>query len=73
LTIRGDNLPMLARLVEGLPPRALGIHVGVDHDRRRLVSAFDLDAAPIEVGLSPRLGAEALRIFRAVGEEGRKA
>jgi len=25
------------------------------------------------VGLSPRLGAEALRIFRAVGEEGRKA
>lgn len=73
LTIRGDNLPMLARLVEGLPPRALGIHVGVDHDRRRLVSAFDFDAAPIEVGLSPRLGAEALRIFRAVGEEGRKA
>ncbi len=72
LTIRGDNLPMLARLVDGLPPRALGIHVGVDHDRRRLLSAFDLDAEPIEVGLSPRLSAEALRIFRTVGTEGRK-
>ena len=66
LTIRGDNLPMLARLVDGAPPRALGIHVGVDHDRRRLLSAFDLDNAPIEVGVSPRLSEESLRIFRAV-------
>jgi hypothetical protein len=66
LTIRGDNLPMLARLVDGAPPRALGIHAGVDHDRRRLLSAFDLDAAPIEVSLSPRLSDEALRIFKAV-------
>jgi hypothetical protein len=66
LTIRGDNLPMLARLVDGAPPRALGIHIGVDHDRRRLLSAFDLDSAPMEVAVSPRLSAEALRIFKAV-------
>ena len=66
LTIRGDNLPMLARLVDGAPPRALGIHVGVDHDRRRLLSAFDLDSGPIEVGVSPRLTSEQLRIFRLV-------
>ena len=66
LTIRGDNLPMLARLVEDAPPSALGIHLGVDHDRRRLLAAFDLDAGPAEVSVSPRLPAESLRIFREI-------
>ena len=66
LTIRGDNLPMLARLVEEAPPSALGIHLGVDHDRRRLLAAFDLDSGPAEVSVSPRLPAESLRIFREI-------
>ena len=64
LTIRGDNLPMLARLVEGAPPGALGLHLGVDHNRLRLLAAFDLDIGPVEVGVSPRVAPDALRIFR---------
>jgi hypothetical protein len=64
LTIRGDNLPMLARLVEGASPRALGIHLGVDHDRRRLLAGYDLDSAHVNVGLSPKLAPEAMRVFR---------
>ena len=66
LPIRGDNLAMLARLVEGAPLRALGIHLGVDHERRRLLAAYDLDSAPVEVNVSPRLPAESQRIFRLI-------
>lgn len=66
LLIRGDNLPMLARLVEGAPPRALGIHLGVDHDRRRLLVAFDLDSSNVSVAVSPKLPAESRRMFLAI-------
>ncbi len=69
LPIRGDNLPMLARLVEGAPLRTLGIHIGVDHERRRLLAAYDLDSNTAEVGVSPKLGAESQRVFRLIATE----
>ncbi|MBA2627329.1 MAG: hypothetical protein H0U85_04900 [Gemmatimonadales bacterium] len=75
LPIAGDNLKMLARLVDGGKPAKIGMHMGVEHERRKLLTAYDLDSGVTEVGLSGRLPDSSRRTFIriATGEAPRPA
>ncbi len=70
LPITGDNLDMLARLVEGQPAQQLGVHLGVDLDGRRLLAAYDLDSGSIGVSLARELAPDAVRRFTLIATDG---
>ncbi len=66
LPIRGTNLAMLARLVDDAPPSRIGMHLGVDHEKRRMLIAYDLDTGAADVGLSSHLPESVRRTFAEI-------
>ncbi len=71
LPIADDNLERLARLVDGTAPGALGIHLGVQHEREQLLLGYDLDEREPEVSISVTLDRNAMAKFRAIATERR--